>query len=1055
MNRRLVNLWKSLAPRKRKLIAWSVGLLLFYTIFGFLILPWIVKFVAVKQISKLLDRETSIRQVRINPYVLSGTIRGLLVKDKDGQPFLSFDEAFANFQLASFFGRPWVFKDVWTVKPYFRVQINPDYSFNFSDLTKKFSEPSATPKKPSKPLFVHIDKFQINGASASVTDLTPSKPFHRLIGPLQITLNQLHTDPNNQNPYSFEGTTESGEKFSWSGHFSLEPLQSAGELSLEGLSLPKYAPLIQDLVRFEVKDGVVDGRAEYRFALAGSNYLAAVTNAACSLKALRVTERGGTENLVELDGFAVTGVSADVAERRAEVGQVAVNGARMTGRRKADGTINLVQLAEPAPGSTNVPGGVLFLLKAATNAFAALVQSTNLWSATVHQADVTNCSAQWEDQAAPHPVRLSVDEIALSARHLSNVTGANQTALLSLRWNTNGTAQIGASVQLSPPAADVTMDITNVELSPLGPYAEQFANLLLIGGKIGVEGSLQMRTTTNELPEVSFRGDARLDDFAALDSQTTELLKWKSLQVNVVDANLQPPTVAVKEIAIADPSVRVALDTNQSLNFLTVLKTPDTNATITAVAMTSRMAERSPTGARLSLGQKLGRTLRQALSATTNNAGGSVLPKATVETISITNGFVQFDDRSVQPPVSSSLQELSGTIKGVSSEELKRADLHFVAKAARTGPIEITGKLNPLNPNAPAQLTVTFSNVDLSPASPYSGKFLGYRLNRGRLGLQADYEVTERKIKAKNVVVLDQLTLGEKVQSPDATKLPVKLGIALLKDRNGKIELELPIDGNLDDPNFHFGKVIVSVLVNVMTRIVTSPFTALGALFGGKGEEVSFQDFAPGSAQLQTAHAQELDALVNGLYERPGLELQIEGAFDPVTDSEGLRKLKLERKFREQKWTSMRKAEQARTSPDDIVLTPQEYASFLQAAYEAALKAGSLSNTVETAAGAPSRTPASAAPNTTTKSQDQRGATALLQKLVADAKTTADEKERLVLSTIQIANGDLAQLASERARNARQRILDSGKVDGSRLVLVDLAANPSTNHASRVYFHLQ
>src|SRR5262245_3507762 len=167
MKQRLLSFWNALPARRRKRIVWAAGLLLFYTIFGFLILPWIVKAVAVKQLSKQLDRETTIRQVRINPFVLSGTMRGLLVKDRDGEPFLSFEEAYANFQLSSFFGKPWVFKDVWTIKPYCRVQINKDYSLNFSDLLKKFSQPSPIPKKPAKPLYLHVSRFQISGAGAS------------------------------------------------------------------------------------------------------------------------------------------------------------------------------------------------------------------------------------------------------------------------------------------------------------------------------------------------------------------------------------------------------------------------------------------------------------------------------------------------------------------------------------------------------------------------------------------------------------------------------------------------------------------------------------------------------------------------------------------------------------------------------------------------------------------------------------------------------------------------------------------------------------------------
>ena len=1052
---RLQRIWLALPPRRRNQVGWAAGLVLFYTLFGFLVFPWIIKLVAVNQLSKEFDRETTIRQVRINPYVLSGTVRGLLVKDKDGQPFLSLEEAYANFQLSSFFGRHWVFKDIWVIKPYLRVQINPDYSFNFSDLIKKYSQPPPASKAPNKPLYLDVGKFQIIGAGASFTDLTLRTPFRRQIGPVQIVLTGLHTDPNSENPYSFVGTTDSGEKFSWSGRFSLEPLQSSGELALQGLSLPKYAPLFQDMVRFELKDGVLDGRAVYRCALTESNYVAAVTNASGSLTGLRVTERGGTDDVIELDRFAVSGVSADTSARTAEVGEVAVEGCRVSAKRNQDQSINLLELSEPS-ADARAPGGILFLLQAATNALAALVESTNLWSATVHHVEVTNCVVQWEDQAMARPVRLRVDDIALSARQLSNIAGSNQTSELSLRWNTNGTVRVAARVQLSPPEADIRMSVTNLELHPLDPYLQPFVNAFLIDSKVGVEGILQMRTGTNQLPEVTFHGDAKLDDFATVDEESEELLKWNSVQVTGLEAGLQPPSVSVKEIAVVEPSVRIALDTNQTLNFLTVLKTPATNAADAAATAAAATTEPKTAGKKLSLGRKVGGMLREALSWSTNAAGGTGMPKISVATISITNGLVEFDDHSVQPPASSSLQELNGVITGITSEELKQAELHFTAKAARTGPIEISGRINPLNRNAPTQLTMIFHDVDLTPASPYSGKFLGYRLNRGRLGLQADYQITERHVKAKNVVVLDQFTLGEKVPSPDATKLPVKLGIALLKDRNGRIELELPVDGSLDDPNFHFGKVVFHVLESVMTKIVTSPFAALGALFGGKGEEVSFQDFAPGSAQLQAENVQKVDKLVNGLYERPGLELQIEGCFDPVADGDGLRKRKLLVRFREQKWAVLRKSEQAEMTPDQVSLPPEEYAALLESAYNAAVRSGQTAGTNEmTHTTLPARGTATQKAEMAAITSEQKGATALMQRPAPEPTVAVDDKEQLVLSTIPVSDNELLQLASDRARNVRQRILDTGKVDEARLFLVDTGTNGSTNHATRVYFHLQ
>jgi len=352
---------------------------------------------------------------------------------------------------------------------------------------------------------------------------------------------------------------------------------------------------------------------------------------------------------------------------------------------------------------------------------------------------------------------------------------------------------------------------------------------------------------------------------------------------------------------------------------------------------------------------------------------------------------------------------------------------------------------------APSEISVTSHDVDLSPTSPYAGKFLGYRLNRGRLSLQVDYQVSQRQLKAKNLVVLDQFTLGEKVESPDATKLPVKLALALLKDRNGKIEIDLPIDGNLDDPDFHFGKVVVHVLGTMMTKLVTSPFAVLGSVFGGKCEEVSYQDFLPGSAELQAAHAQKLDGLIGGLYERPGLDLQIEGSFEPDADGLGLRKQKLLREFKQQKWSTLSKSDQGRTSVDQITISPEDYATYLQVAYNTAVRSGAATNTAEAQSPSKPSNPAPpAAPQP--KSAGDKGATGLIQHNEQPA-IAVDEKERIVLSTIKVTDGDLLHLASDRARNVQQRIIDSGKIDASRLSLLD--ASQTTNRATRAFFHLQ
>ncbi|MGD0615065.1 MAG: DUF748 domain-containing protein, partial [Verrucomicrobiota bacterium] len=813
-------------PQKRRKTARRIAiLLLVYTVVGFFILPPILRAVAVKQLSKQLDREVSIGKVKLNPFVLSATIRNLLIKDKDGQPFVSWDEVYVNFQLASFLGHPWVFKEVSSTRPFVRVQMNKDSTLNFSDLITKFSI-QAPPKKPSKPLALRIDRLRIAGATASLTDLTPRTPFKRVLGPLDVTLDHFRTDPDNRNPYSFSGTTDAGEKFAWSGYFYLNPLRSEGELSLTDLSLNKYAALYQDLVRFEIRDGQVDLRSSYKFEWSQSNRVLAVTNASYSLRSFRLAEPGGSTDIVELPEFSVTGASLDVTARRAEIGLVSLAGAKLVLRRDKSEAINIVELSKPT-ADTTASGGILLLLRSVTNAVAVLLNSTNAWTATVHDVNVRDCAVNLSDDANTRPVRLNLDNITMTAKNISNVPGANLTASLSLRWNTNGSVKADVSASFLPPTADVHLALDGLELRPLDPYLESRLNVFILGSKFGMDGDIRVRTTPAELPTVTFHGDVRLDDFSTVDGVLGEdLLKWGSVRVSGIDANLNPPAVAIRQVSVDDAYARLLIETNHTINLLAAMsQTGDTNT--------------PPREARG------GGTPPPA-----TGAAAAPLPNISIATIVVSNAEVRFTDRSVTPNVNLAIQQAGGVIAGLSSEELRHADVNLHAKVDNVGPVEITGTINPFSERMTNELRIAVNDVDLTPTSPYSGEFAGYRIAKGKLDLTLAYHLCGRNLKSENLITLDQFTFGDKVDSPDATKLPVRLAVAILKDRSGKIELDVPIEGSLDDPQFRLHKVVVRAVVNLLTKVATSPFSLLGSAFGGKGEEIRYQDFGPGSSEL-------------------------------------------------------------------------------------------------------------------------------------------------------------------------------------------------------------
>ena len=1044
------------------MLHWAVGFLLFYTIAGFFVLPPIIRVVAQKKLAGQLNREVSIRKVKLNPFSLSTTIRGLMIKDKDGQPFVSWDEVYVNLQLASFFGHTWVFNEVSTTNPYVRVQVNKDYSLNFSDLIAKFSTNTAPPSsaQPAKPPALRIDHLHIAHASASLTDLTPSTPFKRVVGPLDITLDNFRTDPSNKNPYSFSGTTDAGEKISWAGYFYLDPIRSRGELALNNFSLNKYAPLYQDFVRFEIKDGVIDLRSDYQFELSATNRIAIATNASFALHSFKLAEPGSASNIIELPEFSVTGASGDAIARHGEINSVSANGAKLILQRNKDAAINIVELSKPAEMATNTPGAIILLLRSVTNVVAQLLNSTNAATGVIRELNFQNCAVSLADDVNSRPVRLDLDQISLTATNISNFPGTNLTASLALRWNTNGTIKVNTTASFEPTTADVDIALDKLELRALDPYLESKLNVFVIDSKLGMDGHVHLRATTNaELPEVSFNGDTWLDDFSTVDGQFGEdLLKWNSVRISGIEANLNPQTVAIKEVAVNDAFARIVIETNRTINLLAALRITDTNTPEQTVEEKSAKQSHSP------VGQASSRAANAKDGASAASPHVKSLPEISVASVVISNAQLRFTDRSIEPNVNVSVQQAGGTIAGLSTEQLQHADLNLHAKVEGIGPVEITGNINPFSDTSTNRIVVTARDIDLTPESPYAGKFAGYRIAKGKLNLALGYELHGRQLKSTNLITLDQFTFGEKVNSPDATKLPVRLGVAILKDRRGKIVLDVPIEGSLDDPQFKLHKVIMRAIGNIITKVITSPFAALGALFGGKGEDLDHQDFAPGSFALQAGGTNQLNTLVKALYERPGLQLEIEGSVDPTIDREGLRRVKLDKQLRLAKWQSLSASERSSTPADQIALAPEERAMFEKTLFDVGVQQGQIQ--MPSSSSQPTDKPAAQITRSVKRSPEPaKGATLLMRQspselLLAAAAASPEASagnpvEQALLNNISIGDNDFIELASNRAKAVRDYLLQSGKVESERIFLTENQSGGVKTNGSKAFLQLR
>jgi uncharacterized protein DUF748 len=389
------------------------------------------------------------------------------------------------------------------------------------------------------------------------------------------------------------------------------------------------------------------------------------------------------------------------------------------------------------------------------------------------------------------------------------------------------------------------------------------------------------------------------------------------------------------------------------------------------------------------------------------DASDAAPPKAiSIGKINLKDGNIQFSDFFIKPNYSANLTTVQGAISELKPEA--PGDLDLQARLDNAAPVEIKGKINPLSKDLFLDIVADAKDIELSPMSPYSGKYVGYGIEKGKLSFNVKYKVENRKLSANNKIILNQLTFGEKIESPTAIKAPVLLAVALMKDRNGVIDIDLPISGSLDDPQFSVGGIVLRIIVNVITRAVTAPFSLLASAFGGgsgSGDELSYIEFDNGRSNLNQAAQAKIATLTKALTNRPALNLEIAGRVDPLTDLDGLKRVGIERKVKAQKLKELVRKGEAPRSVDDVQIAPEEYPRYLKAAYG------------EESFPKP------------------RNVIGLAQDI------PVPEMEKLMMQYSKIGEDEMRQLASQRAQTVRDALL-AGQIGAERLFVV--TARPLT-----------
>jgi Domain of Unknown Function (DUF748) len=706
---------------------------------------------------------------------------------------------------------------------------------------------------------VKFGSFVVTSGKVHFTDETTEPTFEAAAEQLQLEARNFdNTEKDRRNEIAIQARTEAGESLKLDVATIADPRSAEGRLEVDGLRLKRLQPYVSQASNLEVDDGRFDIGFAFRWAsdLAYEQHELTISDLALALEGFRTHLRGEREPLFRVASIQVEGAGAQLRSQTANLGTVKAREAFISLRREKDGRLNLERIArkgEPAEASTAAK-------QAEKPAETPAPQPSTPWQIALGSFSLERSSVALEDLAVGAPVKVSLAPVQLKVQNLSTAKGQRGNVDLRATIEKRGNFDASGSLSLEPLAGSLQIDARTIDFALLQRYIDDRINFAVTSGEVSAKGNAAFERAPDGALKASYKGGVGITDFASVDKpERADLLKWKSLSVGAIDFNLQPLKVGLGEIALADFYGRIILSAEGRLNIQDLMQPP--GAAVSRAPAPSRSKDRA---------------VERAARAPADIRLGP---------ITLEGGIVDFSDFFVRPNYSAKLSDIHGSLTEMTPAKASEVDLH--AKGEQAAAVEIFGKVNPLASRLFLDIQGTAKDFELPPMSTYSMKYLGYKIAQGKLTFKAKYRIENNKLEADNNIVLDQLTLGDKVESPDAPNLPLPAAVAILKDRNGLIRLTVQVSGSLDDPKFSLGAAARQAVGNQVTKAATAPFSVLGASVGG-GEDLAYLEFAPGSAALDADSAGKLRMLTKLLQERPDLKLEVIGRVDPAADRAAL-----------------------------------------------------------------------------------------------------------------------------------------------------------------------
>lgn len=638
---------------------------------------------------------------------------------------------------------------------------------------------------------------------------------------------------------------------------------SMSKFSLEGLALNYTDQSITPAVLFSIDESLLAFKAAISTDL--PNAKVHIDDFGITLRQIALGFDDAPQPVFQLGNLTMAG-AFDLGTRNASISSLQMTEGIIDVIRNNDNSINIAHLFDtknPAPDiSSKEPPA----------------EKRDTWRFIAERISLSESKARFTDLGVnPDGPVIDLDKINLT---VSNFDGKSPSPFeISLQVAQGGRLTVSGNFEPSVAQVKSTITLDDLALSTVQPYVSSIAELTINSGLLSTRGSFN-RTAKGDM---TYKGQLGISNLQIIDNSTNDtLLGWQRFEAPELRVGLSPKALEIDTIKLSGLSGKLFIAEDKTVNVVSAFRTKDKPST---------EPQKKPDP----------------------EAPGAVLP-VRIGKLVVDKGLLAFSDLSLRPQFATRIHELKGVVIGISSSPGARTQIDLNGRVDEYGSSRIKGEISAYAPEEFTDITMTFRNLEMTNMTPYSGKFAGRRIDTGKLSLDLQYKIENSKLLGNNKIVINSLKLGEKVESPDAVSLPLDLAVALLEDSRGVIDIDLPVSGNLDDPEFAYGALIWKAIVNLLTKIVTSPFRALGALFGDGEETLKAVVFEPGSSSIPPPEEEKLIKLRDALIQRPQLKLTVTGRYQSDSDGQAIRNLKARRALAEISGKSLEPGEE----PDPV-----------------------------------------------------------------------------------------------------------------------------------------